>query len=290
MYHCVLVRSNTGPAPAAKCVCASLLCRDDKRQPTLVVRKWCAGCAGRKSNLLFLVRSNAPSVPIISANHQCQIVSGDKGPSIEQGRIDLSTAGAGTVDLRPPIPTAGAPLPPGTRLRLATVADAPGLAKVFVSAWRSGYVGIVDQPVLDALDEVDIADWLRTIISSGGPATWAVESADGEILAFSRYGEDPADTRRGHIYSLYVAPPAGGRGIAKALLDHDLRLLAERGLNTVTLWVFEHNVAARSLYSSFGFLPDGALRVEPQYGAQEVRLRRAAAHYEGRRLPSGRLA
>jgi GntR family transcriptional regulator len=192
--------------------------------------------------------------------------------------------------LRPPVPTAGAPLPPGTRLRLATVADAPGLAKVFVSAWRSGYVGIVDQPVLDALDEVDIADWLGTIISSGGPATWAVESADGEVLAFSRYGEDPADTRRGHIYSLYVAPPARGRGIAKALLDHDLQLLAERGLNTVTLWVFEHNAAARSLYSSFGFLPDGARRVEPQYGAQEVRLRRAAAHYEGRRLPSGRPA
>ena len=131
--------------------------------------------------------------------------------------------------LQPPLATSGRVLPADTRLRLASVADAPGLAKVFVSAWRDGYVGIVDQTVLDALDEADIADWLRTLTSSNGPTTWAVESGEGEILAFSRHGEDPSDSRRGHIYSLYVAPHARGRGIAKALLDHDLQLLSERG-------------------------------------------------------------
>jgi len=176
--------------------------------------------------------------------------------------------------LQPPAAPAGASLPADTRLRLATVADAPGLAAVFVSAWRAGYVGIVEQAVLDALDEEEIADWLGTLTSSNGPTTWAVESADGEVLAFSRHGEDPSDSRRGHIYSLYVAPPARGRGIAKALLDHDLELLSQRGLGTVTLWVFEQNQAARNLYASFGFVPDGARRVEPQYGAQEIRLRR----------------
>ncbi len=131
--------------------------------------------------------------------------------------------------------------------------------------------------MLDALDEADIADWLGTLTSSNGPTTWTVESSDGEILAFSRHGEDPADSRRGHIYSLYVAPSARGRGIAKALLDHDLQLLSERGLGVVTLWVFEQNLAARSLYASFGFVPDGAHRVEPQYGAQEIRMRRTPA-------------
>jgi GntR family transcriptional regulator len=180
--------------------------------------------------------------------------------------------------LQPP-PTAGPLLPTETRLRLAAVSDAPGLARVFVAAWRDGYPGIVDAAVLDALDEEDIADWLGTLTSSNGPTTWAVESADGDVLAFSRHGEDPSDSRRGHIYSLYVAPHAKGRGIAKALLDHDLQLLAESGLETVTLWVFEQNQAARRLYESFDFVPDGARRVEPQYGAQEIRMRR---------LPAGR--
>ncbi len=132
--------------------------------------------------------------------------------------------------------------------------------------------------MLDALDEEDIADWLRTLTSSNGPTTWLVESADGEILAFSRHGEDPLDSRRGHIYSLYVAPEAPAAASAKALLDHDLRLLSERGLGTVTLWVFEQNRAARNLYASFGFVPDGARRVEPEYGAQEIRLRRPGEH------------
>jgi GntR family transcriptional regulator len=176
--------------------------------------------------------------------------------------------------LQPPRHTRVAPLPPEMRLRLAIPADAPGLARVFVAAWRAGYVGIVAQSVLDGLDEEDIADWLRTLTSSNGPTTWLVESAEGDLLAFSRHGEDPDDSRRGHIYSMYVTPRATGHGIAKALLDHDLRLLGERGLATVTLWVFEHNQVASNLYTSFGFLPDGARRVEPEYGAQEIRMRR----------------
>ena len=184
--------------------------------------------------------------------------------------------------LQPPADTTGPALPTETRLRLATAADASGLARVFVSAWRDGYPGIVAQAVLDALDEEDIADWLGTLTSSNGPTTWALESADAEILAFSRHGEDPSDSRRGHIYSLYVAPHAKGRGIAKALLRHDLQLLSESGLDTVTLWVFEQNQAARHLYESFDFVPDGARRVEPQYGAQEIRMRRTPVAGQGR--------
>ena len=120
--------------------------------------------------------------------------------------------------LQPSPPKQTSPLPAGTRLRLATVADAPALAAVFVSAWRGGYGGIVPQGVLDALDERDIADWLGTLTSSNGPTTWVVESSSGEIAAFSRHGADPSDNRRGHIYSLYVAPASSGQGIAKALL------------------------------------------------------------------------
>ena len=167
-------------------------------------------------------------------------------------------------------------LPPGTKLRLATRSDAPGLAAVFIAAWRNSYPGIIEQSVLDRLDHADIADWLGTLTSSNGPTTMVVEGDGGEILAFSRHGEDPSDGRRGHIFSLYVAPEASGRGIARALLDHDLRVLAERGLDAVTLWVFEKNKAARNLYASFGFFPDGAHRVEPQYGAPEIRMYRAA--------------
>jgi len=113
--------------------------------------------------------------------------------------------------LQPPAPTA-ARLPPQTRLRLATTADTPALA-AFLSPHGGWVPGIVDQTVLDALDEEEVADWLRTLTSSNGPTTWLVESVDGDILAFSRHGEDPLDSRRGHVYSLYVAPGMSGHGI-----------------------------------------------------------------------------
>ena len=177
-----------------------------------------------------------------------------------------------------PAGVAGAQLPAGTRLRLATERDAPGLAGVFVSAWRAGYVGVVAQSVLDGLDLGEVADWLGRLTVSNGPTTWLAETASGEVAGFSRHGEDPADSRRGHVFSLYVAPWASGQGIGKALLDHDLRLLSEGGYKTVTLWVFEANTVARGLYESFGFVPDGARRVEPEYGAQEIRMRRSGPY------------
>lgn len=172
-------------------------------------------------------------------------------------------------------------LPANLQLRLATPDDARALAGVFIASWRAGYPGIVNQDLLDALDEDETTDWLRGLMATHGFTTWLVHSQAGTVLGFSRHGEDPADSRRGHIYSLYVHPAAGGRGIASALVDHDLRLLAERGLDTVTLWVFEANEKARRLYASFGFVPDGACRVEPEYGAQEIRLRRSAVAKPG---------
>lgn len=166
---------------------------------------------------------------------------------------------------------------PDLQLRIAVADDAPKLAGVFIAAWRASYPGIIDEEVLDGLDEHEITDWLRTLTTSHGPTICLVQTQTGRVLGFSRHGEDPDDSRRGHIYSLYVHPDAAGRGIGSALLQHNLQLLTKRGLNTVTLWVFEQNEVARRLYASFGFSPDGARRVEPKYGAQEIRLRRLSA-------------
>lgn len=180
-----------------------------------------------------------------------------------------------------PAPQGDHLLPPDLQLRLATPDDARSLANVFIASWRAGYPGIVNQDLLDALDEDETTDWLRGLMATNGFTTWLVHSQSGTVLGFSRHGDDPADSRRGHIYSLYVHPAAGGRGIASALVGHDLRLLTNRGFDTVTLWVFEANERARHLYASFGFAPDGARRVEPEYGAQEIRLRRPAPSRDG---------
>lgn len=162
-------------------------------------------------------------------------------------------------------------------LRLGTVGDVPQMARVFVDAWRGAYQGIVDQEILGALDETEIATWLRALMGSPNQATVVAVSPDGSVVGFSRFGEDPEDPRRGQIYSVYVAPSQARRGIGRALVRHALADLGEHGRRVVTLWVFEANAAALSFYASLGFTPDGARRVEPQYRAQEVRLVRDVA-------------
>jgi ribosomal protein S18 acetylase RimI-like enzyme len=81
----------------------------------------------------------------------------------------------------------------------------------------------------------------------------------------------------GHVYALYTHPRASRRGIGRRLLEHALAELSPGDRRPVSLWVFEENERARRFYAAAGFVPDGARRVEPQYGAQEIRLLRAGA-------------
>lgn len=155
-------------------------------------------------------------------------------------------------------------------LRAANDSDAAELAAVFVSSWKAGYPGVVDDAVIAALDEQEVAGWLLPM-ATATQQTVLAEGADGSVLGWVRFGDDPDDAANGHIYSLYVRPSAGGRGVGRRLLEHGVESC---GARAVTLWVFEENARARRLYSAAGFAPDGRRRVEPEYGAQELHLTR----------------
>jgi GntR family transcriptional regulator len=168
----------------------------------------------------------------------------------------------------PPGPEAHIPV----TLRFGTEDDAEALAQIFVEAWQSEYVGVVDEKVRAGLDLGETADWLRRLLAA--PETTLVATTRDQPVGFARYGDDPLDPRRGHLFALYVRPAAAGYGIGRTLLTRVLEALEAGGPRPVTLWVFENNVRARRFYASVGFAPDGATRVEPEYGATEVRLHR----------------
>ena len=169
------------------------------------------------------------------------------------------------------------PLDRAPTLRLASAADVPEIARVFVSAWRSAYPGIVDERILASLDAAEVAAWIHSLMRSPNQATVVAVSGEGGIIGFTRFGEDPEDTRRGQVFSLYVDPREARHGVGRALLLRALDALAEHNSRVVTLWVFEANAAALAFYRSLGFAPDGARRVEPQYGTPEIRLVRDGA-------------
>jgi GntR family transcriptional regulator, nutrient-sensing system regulator len=169
-----------------------------------------------------------------------------------------------------------APLDRAPVMRLATASDVPDIARVFVAAWRSAYPGIVDEHILAALDEAEVGAWIRSLMRSPNQATVVAVSGEGRIIGFTRFGEDPEDTRRGQVFSLYVDPDDARHGVGRGLLLRALDALAEHRTRVVTLWVFEANAGAIAFYRALGFVPDGARRVEPQYGTPEIRLVRDA--------------
>jgi GntR family transcriptional regulator len=169
------------------------------------------------------------------------------------------------------------PLDRAPTVRLALGTDVPEIAHVYVSSWRSAYPGIVDRDVLASMDEVEIATWVRALMRAPNQATLVAVSRENKVIGFARFGEDPEDNRRGQIFSLYVAPEEARRGVGRALAMRALEALAEHRTGVVTLWTFEASAAALSFYRSLGFDLDGARRVEPRYGAPEVRMIHRAA-------------
>jgi ribosomal protein S18 acetylase RimI-like enzyme len=88
----------------------------------------------------------------------------------------------------------------------------------------------------------------------------------------TRFGADPDDPARGHVFSLYVDPSSAGAGVGRALLAHGVQELEARGFTAATLWVFAANERALRFYRASGWAPTGATRVEPEWQAPELQL------------------
>ena len=75
-----------------------------------------------------------------------------------------------------------------------------------------------------------------------------------------------------------MLPKWWGRGVSRLLLAVAVRMLAEVGLDDITLWVLEGNQQARRFYEACGFKPDGTRQLLDIGGlVPEVRYQLAAA-------------
>ena len=95
---------------------------------------------------------------------------------------------------------------------------------------------------------------------------------DSNLVSVFRIGKDPLNETRGHLFSLYVAPEAAGRGYGRASLEEAIARLVAKKEREVSLWVFDKNSLAKSLYSSAGFIPTGASRVDDRWQELEIEM------------------
>jgi ribosomal protein S18 acetylase RimI-like enzyme len=157
-------------------------------------------------------------------------------------------------------------------VRPAVAGDLDAVVGTFLACWHGSYRGLLP-PDVRAMYTADSARrlWRRAPLSG----LLVAEVLQRGVLGVARFGADPQDPARGHVFSLYVHPDSQGLGLGRALLEAAVQRLAEAGHRAATLWVFADNTAARAFYTRQGWTPDGAARTEPAYRLPEVRLRRA---------------
>jgi ribosomal protein S18 acetylase RimI-like enzyme len=133
---------------------------------------------------------------------------------------------------------------------LATIDDAPEIATVKTTGWRTTYSAWVPDavlaPFLDAGAQTD-----AIAAELGQTPNFGVIARDGErMLGFATClfaGRDEP-----LLDSLHVLPDARGRGVGSALLARVADEVERRGARTMVVEVVEENVRTRRLYERLG--------------------------------------
>ena len=148
-------------------------------------------------------------------------------------------------------------------IRLATPADAEGLALVHLNTWLSTYRGLVPDTYLDSLSfEAYLARWQKRLEIDD--TLVFVAEVDREVVGFAsggpeRTGDFPSLTSE--VYALYVLAAHQGRGIGRALVQTLAREFtpAHSGL---LIWVLKGN-PAQKFYQAIGgvYVAEKALEI-----------------------------
>jgi GNAT superfamily N-acetyltransferase len=144
-------------------------------------------------------------------------------------------------------------------IRRARADEALVAANVYLES-RAAAGDLIPPPVHD---DDDVRRWMRDHFMPRAELWFAVDEDDAALALLALEGDD-------WLEQLYVSPPAQGRGIGAALLQH-AKVQRPAGLQ---LWAFASNTVARRFYESHGFViaeqTDGAGNEEQ---APDVRYR-----------------
>jgi ribosomal protein S18 acetylase RimI-like enzyme len=146
-------------------------------------------------------------------------------------------------------------VPPIVRIRPGRPADAEGIARVYVDAWRSAYAGLIPNSVLVRMSIGAQARECAQQLSRRRYAESVVvaDLAGHGVIGFGSCGaaRHTGLSHAGEIYTLYIAPEHQERGVGRALLMQLFGALVERGLNSALVWVLALN-PARFFYEAMG--------------------------------------
>ena len=142
-------------------------------------------------------------------------------------------------------------------IRHATLADLPAIVAIYNAAIPGRMATADSTPVTVEQRE----SWFREFTPTLRPL-WVYCSAkdappEGWLSLRSFYGR-PAYHATVET-SVYVAPDAQRRGIARGLIEHAARSAPALGVRSLLAFVFGHNAPSIALFERCGFAPWGSL-------------------------------
>ncbi|MGQ9426417.1 N-acetyltransferase family protein [Gilvimarinus sp. F26214L] len=136
--------------------------------------------------------------------------------------------------------------------RLAEISDQPAVFSIYMHESVVPYLGY------DPMDQEAFGPIYRDLIADG---TFYVYEVDGEVAGFYRSMRRAGRTRHvAMLGTLAVAPAFQGSGLAKKMVEAEIRDLKASGISRIQLTVESDNARAIRFYERLGFSVEGRLR------------------------------
>ena len=169
-------------------------------------------------------------------------------------------------------------------VRYGSAEDAEAISRVRRDAWRTAYVGIITDEIIERATGVPDTGreralfvsrpWRRTLVAEQAPSVPDPSAAPvTEIIGYASFGPErdvdgaPLPERAGRdgrrrprcaeLYALYVTPARWSTGAGRDLMLRVLEETRAGGYPRIILWVLQENARARQFYERSGFRPDG---------------------------------
>ena len=139
-------------------------------------------------------------------------------------------------------------------IREATIDDVPGIARVHITSWRTTYKGLVPLCTIDSFTyEAREELWRRALSPDSVSFVYVAEDEDGQIVGFASGGPARQDAlnHEGELYAIYLLQEYQGRGIGRQLFEAVVRMLTNRCIRSMAIWVLADNPAC-GFYEAMG--------------------------------------
>ena len=149
-------------------------------------------------------------------------------------------------------------------VRRAAPADAEGIARVHVAAWKKAYEGLLPSELLADQTVAKRTEAWKRQLRDPTVTVWVAADNSQVVTGFVAVGpsrDDDASSRTGELYAIYVHPDSWGAGLGQSLFRTAQRALSA-DFDAATLWVLDGNTRARRFYEGQCWVADGATRQE----------------------------